>query len=409
MSLAEPSVQAYWPSLRLADVADIVSGVTKGRKLDGRAVVEVPYLSVANVQAGFLNLSQIKSIPATADEIERYRLASGDIVVTEGGDPDKLGRGCMWSGELDPCIHQNHIFRIRVDRDRVIPQFLAAYLGTQPAKTYFLRAAKQTTGIASINMTQLRGLPVPLPPIPEQRRIAAILDQTDALRAKRRAALEKVGDLAPSLFLKMFGDPIANSKKWTLSTFASAGRVQLGRQRAPKYQTGKFKRPYVRVANVFENRVNISDLLFMDFDDRDFESYRLQHGDILLNEGQSTELVGRPAMWKSELEDCCFQNTLVRFQPDRNQITPEYSLALCLRYFRTGVFAKISSKTSNVAHLGASRFARLPVPLPPLELQRTFAEHISGIEELRANQDQSLAKLDALFASLQHRAFKGEL
>ena len=105
-----------------------------------------------------------------------------------------------------------------------------------------------------------------------------------------------------------------------------AGRVQLGRQRAPKYQTGKFTRPYVRVANVFEDRIDVTDLLSMDFGDRDFAQYRLEHGDILLNEGQSTELVGRPAMWRNEVPDCCFQNTIIRFQPDKKKVLPDFAL-----------------------------------------------------------------------------------
>src|SRR5262249_5175120 len=160
---------------------------------------------------------------------------------------------------------------------------------------------------------------------------------------------------------------------WPVVAVGDAGRVQLGRQRAPKYQSGKFGHPYVRVANVFEDRIDISDLLTMDFDEKDFEQYRLNYGDILLNEGQSTELVGRPAMWHNEVENCCFQNTLVRFQPNPQLTTPEYALELFLNYFRGGQFAKVSSKTSNVAHLGAGRFAAMPFILPPHSLQLQFS------------------------------------
>lgn len=164
-----------------------------------------------------------------------------------------------------------------------------------------------------------------------------------------------------------------------------AGKVQLGRQRSPKYQTGKFICPYVRVANVFEDRVDVSDLLTMDFDERDFSNYRLEYGDILLNEGQSTELVGRPAMWRNEVTDCCFQNTLVRFQANRERVLPEFALALFLSYFRTGEFAKISSKTSNVAHLGAGRFAHMQFMLPQISLQRNFADRVTEIRTLQTS------------------------
>ena len=147
----------------------------------------------------------------------------------------------------------------------------------------------------------------------------------------------------------------------------------------------------------------------MDFDERDFAKYRLEHGDILLNEGQSTELVGRPAMWRNEIVDCCFQNTLVRFQPDRKRVLPDFALAVFLAYFRGGNFANISSKTSNVAHLGAARFAKMSFPLPPLPQQKEFAACVSEIRALQAEQAVSRRRLDDLFQSMLHRAFQSEL
>jgi type I restriction enzyme S subunit len=114
-------------------------------------------------------------------------------------------------------------------------------------------------------------------------------------------------------------------------------------------------------------------------------------------------------MWRNEIPDCCFQNTLVRFQPDLKTTDAIFALSVFIRYFRAGQFAKISSKTSNVAHLGAGRFAAMPFPLPPLALQHEFARRAVAVEKLKTAHRKSLAELDALFASLQHRAFRGEL
>ena len=165
-----------WPICRLEDIADIASGVTKGRQLEGPTVT-VPYLRVANVQAGRLDLSEIKEIEVLAPEVDKYRLKAGDILMTEGGDRDKLGRGTVWRGQIDPCIHQNHVFRVRPQAGRLVSEYLNYYMLTPAAKKYFLHCAKQTTGIASINRTQLSGLPVPLPPPDDQKRIIAILDK----------------------------------------------------------------------------------------------------------------------------------------------------------------------------------------------------------------------------------------
>ena len=155
-----------WEFCELGDVADIASGVTKGQKFNGRQTVTVPYLRVANVQDGYLNLSEIKKIEALPSEVKKLNLQKGDVLMTEGGDFDKLGRGAIWNGQIENCIHQNHIFRVRTHKDAVLPNFFAFLLLTRFSKLYFLRCSKQTTNLATINMTQLKGLPVPMPPLP---------------------------------------------------------------------------------------------------------------------------------------------------------------------------------------------------------------------------------------------------
>ena len=149
----------------LGDVADIVSGITKGRKITGKSLREIPYLAVSNVQDKYLNLSIIKTLEASDDEIERYRLKQGDLLLTEGGDPDKLGRGTLWNNEVDECIHQNHVFRVRLTSKEFTPNYLNWIVGSEYGKRYFLKSAKQTTGIASINMGQLKKLPLLTPPL----------------------------------------------------------------------------------------------------------------------------------------------------------------------------------------------------------------------------------------------------
>ena len=105
-----------WKEIKLKEISEIVSGVTKGRKLTGKSTIFVPYLRVANVQDGYLDLTEIKDIEVLPSDIEKYALQDGDILLTEGGDPDKLGRGTVWNGQIPMCIHQNHIFRVRVNR-----------------------------------------------------------------------------------------------------------------------------------------------------------------------------------------------------------------------------------------------------------------------------------------------------
>src|SRR5687767_11482999 len=121
---------ADWPVYRLDEVSEIGSGVTLGRDLEGGPVVELPYLRVENVQDGFLDLTEIKTVRVRPNEVERFSLRSKDVLMTEGGDFDKLGRGAVWTGEIAPCLHQNHIFRARTDGRLLVSEFLAALIAS---------------------------------------------------------------------------------------------------------------------------------------------------------------------------------------------------------------------------------------------------------------------------------------
>ncbi len=184
-----------WPTKLLGEVAEIRSGVTLGRHLTGETI-RLPYLRVANVQDGHLNLATIKEVEILATEREKWRLLRGDVLLTEGGDWDKLGRGAVWRDEIPNCIHQNHIFCVRVRQDVLVPEFLSALTGSPVGKAYFQDASKQTTNLASINQRQLRAFPVFLPPLREQYRI---LTELDALRAEGGKVTKLQSDTAAEL------------------------------------------------------------------------------------------------------------------------------------------------------------------------------------------------------------------
>ena len=168
-----------WSEAKLESMADVVSGITKGRKTKSEDLTEVPYMAVSNVKDGYIDWTTVKTIEATQQEIEQYRLLADDVLMTEGGDPDKVGRGAIIKEPLENCIHQNHIFRVRLDESVVLPEFFAEYLQHQRSKRYFLGCAKQTTGIASINMTQLRALPVLIPPLSKQEEFVLFKSQVN--------------------------------------------------------------------------------------------------------------------------------------------------------------------------------------------------------------------------------------
>lgn len=167
-----------WKKLSLSSVAEVRTGIAKGKN-DLKNPVVLPYLRVANVQDGYIDISDIKSIQVEQDRIDRYSLKAGDVLMTEGGDFDKLGRGDVWNGEIIPCLHQNHVFCVRTDQASLLPHFLAALSASRYGKAYFLGCAKKSTNLASINSTQLKEFPVLIPPLSEQKKITKILSTWD--------------------------------------------------------------------------------------------------------------------------------------------------------------------------------------------------------------------------------------
>lgn len=180
-----------WPRHPLSAVAEVISGVAKGRKLEPSEAVELPYMRVANVKDGYLDLTEVKTIEIKRGEVEKLLIRPGDLLMTEGGDPDKLGRAALWAGELEACVHQNHVFKVRSDRARLSPAYLRALAGSAYGKAYFLSVAKKTTGIASINKTQLSAFPVPLPPLELQRAFERRVQSAESILRQQVEALNK--------------------------------------------------------------------------------------------------------------------------------------------------------------------------------------------------------------------------
>lgn len=195
---------AAWRIAPLSEVAEVISGIAKGRKLVPGEGIELPYMRVANVKDGYLDLSEVKTIEIKRSEVDKLLIQTGDLLMTEGGDPDKLGRAALWSGEIEFCVHQNHIFKVRCKRNRVLPNYLRSLAGSSYGKAYFLSVAKKTTGIASINKTQLSAFPVLLPPLELQAQFSALVAATEAVAALQDSAIEKAEATFHALLSRAF-------------------------------------------------------------------------------------------------------------------------------------------------------------------------------------------------------------
>ncbi|MFF9506170.1 restriction endonuclease subunit S [Streptomyces sp. NPDC014724] len=170
------------------------------------------------------------------------------------------------------------------------------------------------------------------------------------------------------------------------------GEVRMGKQLSPASREGAGQAPYLRVANVFDGRIDFSDVKYMSFTRAELATYSLRPGDILLNEGQSLELVGRSALYDGPDGAYCFQNTLVRFRPGP-LVLPEYAQIVFSRWLSTGVFSAIAKKTTSIAHMGGDRFASLCFPLVALEEQRRIVASISAVENAEQSTRRQISKL----------------
>ncbi|MGB8648452.1 MAG: restriction endonuclease subunit S [Anaerolineae bacterium] len=203
-----PELPEGWVWTTLGLLANIRNGVTKGRDLQGAKTIEVPYLRVANVQSGYLDLTVVKTIAIKTDELPKYRLEPNDILFIEGGDRDKLGRGTVWHNEIENCIHQNHIHCARLYSQAVNPNWISLASQLPYARDYFWDVASQTVNLASLNATSLKALAIPLAPVNEQQRILVSIKtffaQADAIEQAVALARNRVEKLDQSILARAF-------------------------------------------------------------------------------------------------------------------------------------------------------------------------------------------------------------
>ena len=211
-----PELPEGWVWARLDAIAVLKGGITVDSKRKDSTARSVPYLRVANVQRGYLDLAEVKFIDAPESEIEALRLLPGDILFNEGGDRDKLGRGWIWEGQLADCVHQNHVFRARLYLNQLSPK-LVSWWGNTFGKDYFSREGKQTTNLASINLTKLSAFPIPLPPTAEQKEIVAEVDLRLSLirttEAQVDANLQRAERLRQSILAQAFSGRLKLSEE----------------------------------------------------------------------------------------------------------------------------------------------------------------------------------------------------
>jgi type I restriction enzyme S subunit len=295
---------------------------------------------------------------------------------------------------------------VRPHADKLDPRYLVYFLRQDRIRKAGEQKMTGSAGQRRVPEHFLANLTLPLPALPEQRRIAEILDKADALRTKRRAAIAQLNTLRKSIFLDMFGDPVTNPKGWPNP---SVGGVLSFQQYGPRFYNESYSQNGVRIVRI----TDLSDTGSLNFDSmpklavssRDREKYLLRAGDLIFARTGAT--VGKLALIQPNAPECIAGAYFITMRFDA-RIDPHYALAV---FSAPSIKAIVAQRSRQAAQQNFSGPAlrRLPMPCPPLELQRQFARKTEAIDAIRNTQSASLACLDALFATAQHRAFPAEL
>lgn len=405
--ITEHSVDEEASKAVLGDVAEFVRGINfkPDDVVPLNSAGSVACMRTKNVQSE-LALEDVWAVPERFVRRPEQILRRGDILVSSANSWNLVGK-CCWIPDLPwRASFGGFVSLLRADPAKVDPRFLFHWFSSDRIQATLRSFGQQTTNISNLNVDRSLKLPFPLPPLAEQRRIATILDKAKALQAKRSAALAKIGILPQSIFFELFGDPATNPKSFPKKRLASLvrdddtinyGVVQPGDDVADGV-------PLVRVGDLLEGRVShralkrISSAI-----EKKYKRSRLRGDEILVSCVGSTGVV---ALADESVKGFNIARAVARIplaeKTNRLFMASYLKTDFVQRYF-TNELRTVSQPTLNIKQLSETL-----VVLPPIELQREFARRIGAVEKLKSAQRASLAKLDALFSSLQYRAFRGK-
>lgn len=384
----------------LRPLADLCERVTDGTHQPPKFTSSgIPFLFVSNIVNGQISFATTKFIaPDTHCELNRRcPVEVGDVIVSTVGS---YGNAAVVHDDR-PFSFQRHIAHIKLKTNLLDAVYLVHALHSA-----FVRAQidKSVRGVAqkTLNLSELKKLQIPAPAINEQRRIADVLDRAETLRAKRRAALAELDGLAQSIFIEMFGDPVINMKNWPLQALGSLGTLDRGISKhrprnAPELLGGPY--PLVQTGDIANC-------------DGYVRNYHSTYSEIGLRQSRlwpsgtlCITIAANIAKSGILLMDACFPDSVVGFVTE-NRATVEF-----VRCWLSFVQKRLEESAPESAQKNINLFTlrNLTLPVPPIDLQEMFARRVAAVEKLKAVQRASLAELDALFASLQDRAFRGAL
>jgi type I restriction enzyme S subunit len=362
------------------------------------------FLRITDIQNGKVNWEKVPWCEKNGKAIEKAKLRAGDIVFARTGAT--TGKSYLISDCPNEAVFASYLIRVRLGK-MADPGFVSHFFQTED---YWKQITKNARGVAQpgVNATTLKSLQIPLPPLLEQKRIAAILDAADALRAKRRESISQLDTLVQSTFLEMFGDPVTNPKGWEVKMSGDLFQVP------PRIGTTKpaSKRGFlvVRVGEVGQSRIAFSRCQRVEIEEKDFKKFKLEPGDTVIARAiGSKNQLGKASYFQGFKEPVVIDSHVMRFRPDPLKCDGFWLYSLLASERGKLLLQRAGGATAVQFNINSRQASALQIPNPPLDLQRRFATIVQSIESQKSRLRAHLAELDTLFASLQSRAFNGEL
>lgn len=402
-----------WPSVPISKIVLATQyGSAARANTEGKGL---PLLRMNNITyEGRFDLTNIKWMEIASSQLENYTVKKGDLLFNRTNSPELVGKTGVWRSE-ESFAFAGYLVRVRFKPDLAIPEYVSAFLNSRYGKQILRARAKPSINMSNISASELLKIEIPLPPLAEQRRIAAILDKADALREKRRQIIAKYDTLPRAVFLEMFGDPVRNPKGWDvfpLSVLTDEFRY------GTSNRSETIGKPTLRIPNVVNQEINLADLKYVPVTNEEFERLRLVDGDLLfVRTNGNPNYVGRCAVFDGNAirdvgypaEDFIFASYLIRARLNRRKVEPKFlqqflNTSEGRKSLRDRCQTSAGQYNINTESLGA-----IQVPVPPLSLQDKFTDIVKRVEALKTKCRRILEREDSLFHSLQHRAFTGKL
>jgi type I restriction enzyme S subunit len=382
--------------------------VMQDKSGDGLPITRIETISDATVdgaRVGFAGLTEAES--------RDWLLAPGDILFSHINSVEHVGKCAVYRGTPEKLVHGMNLLCLRTDTAKLLPEFAKYMMRGAEFRTRLSNFINKAVNQASVSIGNLKTIPVTVPSLAEQLRIAEVLDRAEALRTKRRAALAQLDSLTQSLFLDLFGDVTTNDRKWpvrAVNEFVAgfeSGKSIVGDDE----EDAKSAYRVLKVSAVTSLEFRPEQSKAMPPDYRPPPSHIVRTGDLLFSRANTAELIGATAFVSATPPNLLLPDKLWRFVwHDEPKADPHFVRFLFQRpKFRREISQRASGTSGSMKNISQDKVLTIETGLPPLLLQREFARRVTAVEKLKMSHRASLSELDALFATLQHRAFRGEL